>query len=58
MKVIKLGDKQIVLTDEQVAAMKTLAAPLLNFMLATGGMLITPEHPKYEEVRKLLTEEQ
>jgi len=38
--------------------MKTLAAPLLNFLLATGGILITPEHPNYEKIKKLIEEKE
>lgn len=54
MKVLKIGDTQIVLTDEQVAAAKELAVPLLNYLLAGGASLITPEHPHYAEIKKLL----
>jgi len=54
MKVVELGGKQIVLTDEQVEAMKTLALPILNLLLAMGGTLITPEHPNYEKIKKLI----
>ena len=54
MKIIEIDGKQVVFTDEQVAAAKILAVPFLNILLAMGAILITPNHPRYKELKNLL----
>jgi hypothetical protein len=55
MKVIELGGKQIILTDEQERALKSIGQLLVNYLLISGkGLLVTPENKHYAEIMKLV----